>query len=64
MKNKLKILRAMHDMTQEELAKKVGVTRQTINAIEKDRYNPSLDVAFKLAQLFESKIEEIFIYER
>lgn len=49
-------------MTQEYLARKVGVTRQTINAIEKGKYNPSLDLAFKLANLFELKIEELFAY--
>lgn len=49
-------------MTQEELARKVGVTRQTINAIEKGKYNPSLDLAFKLAELFDMKIEELFFY--
>ena len=63
MKNKLKVFRAMHDLTQEDLAKKVGVTRQTINAIEKRKYNPSLELAFKLAKLFDVKIEDIFIYE-
>jgi putative transcriptional regulator len=63
MKNKLKVFRAMHDLTQEDLAEKVGVTRQTINAIEKMKYNPSLELAFKLARLFEVKIEDIFIYE-
>ena len=63
MKNKLKVFRAMHDLTQEDLAEKVGVTRQTINAIEKRKYNPSLELAFKLAKLFEVKIEDIFIYE-
>jgi len=63
MKNKLKVFRAIHDLTQEDLAEKVGVTRQTINAIEKRKYNPSLDLAFKLAKLFEVKIEDIFIYE-
>jgi len=45
------------------LAEKVGVTRQTINAIEKRKYNPSLELAFKCAKLFEVKIEDIFIYE-
>ena len=63
MKNKLKIFRAIHDLTQEDLALKVGVTRQTINAIEKGKYNPSLELAFKLARLFEVKIEDIFISE-
>jgi len=63
MKNKLKVFRAMQDLTQEDLAEKVGVTRQTINAIEKRKYNPSLELAFKLARLFDVKIEDIFVYE-
>jgi putative transcriptional regulator len=62
MKNSLKIQRVIKDMTQEDLARKVGVTRQTINAIEKEKYNPSLDLAFKLAKLFDMTIEELFIY--
>ena len=53
----------MHDLTQEDLAEKVKVTRQTINAIEKGKYLPSLDLAFKLSQLFEVKIEDIFYEE-
>ena len=63
MKNKLKVFRAIHDLTQEDLAEKLGVTRQTINAIEKQRYNPSLELAFKLADFFEVTIEELFIYQ-
>lgn len=63
MKNKLKIYRAMQDMTQEELAKKLGVTRQTIIAIEKSKYDPSLILAFKIAKFFEVNIEDVFIYE-
>ena len=63
MKNKLKVFRAIHDLTQEDLALKVGVTRQTINAIEKGKYNPSLELAFKLAKLFEVKIEDVFSFE-
>ena len=61
MKNRLKVFRAMHDLTQEDLAEKLGVTRQTINAIEKLRYNPSLELAFKLADFFGVTIEELFI---
>jgi putative transcriptional regulator len=61
MKNRLKVFRAMHDLTQEDLAEKLGVTRQTINAIEKQRYNPSLELAFKLADFFGVTIEELFI---
>ncbi len=63
MKNKLKIYRAMQDLTQEKLAKELGVTRQTIIAIEKDKYDPSLILAFKIAKFFEVNIEDVFIYE-
>ena len=63
-KNKIKVFRAMHDMTQEDLASKVGVTRQTILAIEKNKYVPSLKLAFKIARYFHTKIEDIFIYDR
>jgi putative transcriptional regulator len=62
MKNNIKVQRVMKDLTQEEVARKVGVTRQTINAIEKGKYNPSLDLAFKLSELFDQKIEELFYY--
>ncbi len=63
MKNKLKVFRAMHDITQEELAKEIEVTRQTIIAIEKEKYDPSLILAYKMAKYFKVPIEEIFIYE-
>ena len=63
MKNTLKVQRAIHDLTQDDLAKKVDVTRQTINSIETQKYDPSLSLAFKLARLFNVKIEELFIYE-
>lgn len=63
MKNNIKVYRAMHDLTQENLAEKVGVTRQTIHAIEKGKYDPSLELAFKLARLFGVRIEDIFLYE-
>jgi len=62
--NKLKVLRAEHDLTQEQLAAKVGVTRQTIISIEKGKYIPSLELAFKLTKLFNKKIEEVFKYEK
>jgi len=62
MKNKIKVYRAMHDLTQEDLARKIGVTRQTILAIEKGRYVPSLDLAFRIARHFGVNIEEIFSY--
>lgn len=61
MKNRLKVLRAERDWTQAHLAQKLGVSRQTIHAIEKEKYDPSLPLAFKLARLFEQPIEEIFI---
>ena len=62
MKNKIKVFRAMHDLTQEDLARAIGVTRQTILAIEKERYVPSLDLAFRIARHFKVNIEEIFLY--
>ena len=63
MKTKLKVFRAMRDLTQEALAKKIGVTRQTVIAIEGGNYNPSLELAFKLARFFDVNIEDIFVYE-
>jgi putative transcriptional regulator len=63
MKNKLKVFRAMHDLTQEQLADKVGVSRQTVIAIETDKYLPSLGLAFKIARLFKVKVEDIFTYD-
>ncbi|MEN6444154.1 MAG: helix-turn-helix transcriptional regulator [Methanoregula sp.] len=62
MKNKIKVYRAMHDMTQEDLAKVIGVTRQTILAIEKGKYVPSLDLAFKIARHFNVTVEDVFQY--
>ncbi len=53
----------MHDLTQEALANELGVTRQTILAIEKGKYDPSLDLAFKIARYFEVSIDQIFIYD-
>jgi len=63
MKNKIKVFRAMHDLTQEDLAQTIGVTRQTILAIEKGKYVPSLDLAFKIARHFQVNVEEVFQYE-
>lgn len=60
MKNRLKVLRAEHDMTQADLAKKLDVSRQTINAIETGKYDPSLPLAFKISRLFGQSIEDIF----
>ena len=62
MKNRIKVLRAMHDLTQDALAQQLGVTRQTILAIEKGKYDPSLDLAFKIARYFNVSIEEVFAY--
>lgn len=62
-KNKLKVYRAMHELTQEQLADKIGVTRQTVIAIENDKYLPSLGLAFRIAKLFQIPIENIFLYE-
>ena len=61
--NKLKVYRAMYDLTQEMLAKKLQVTRQTIISIEKGQYDPSLQLAFKIANLFSVKTEDAFISE-
>lgn len=60
MKNRLKVLRAERNWTQADLANALAVSRQTINAIEKGKFDPSLPLAFKAAQLFELKIEDIF----
>lgn len=63
MKNKLKVLRAERDWTQEDLAGKLGVTRQAIIAIEREKYDPSLPLAFRIARLFGRPLEEIFLFE-
>jgi putative transcriptional regulator len=60
MKNRLKVLRAERDWTQADLAGYLGVSRQTINAIEKGKFDPSLPLAFKVSRLFKMTIEEIF----
>ncbi len=60
MKNRLKVLRAERDLSQAQLAELLDVSRQTINAIETGKYDPSLPLAFKIAALFEQKIEDIF----
>ena len=61
MKNSLKALRAEWGWSQADLAEKLGVSRQTVNAIETGKYDPSLPLAFKIAELFDRKIEELFI---
>ena len=63
MENNLRVLRAIKNISQEQLADELGVTRQTIHAVENDKYNPSLDLAFKIAKFFEKNIEEVFIYK-
>ena len=60
MKNRLKVLRAEQNLTQAKLAELLDVSRQTINAIEKGKFDPSLPLAFNAARLFELKIEDIF----
>lgn len=64
MRNKLKAYRAMHNLTQEQLAEKIGVTRQTVIAIESNKYLPSLGLAFKIANVFDVRVEEIFINDQ
>ena len=61
MKSRLKVLRAERDWTQADLANRLEVSRQTINAIETGKYDPSLPLAFKIARLFELPIEDIFV---
>ncbi|HIH75957.1 MAG TPA: helix-turn-helix transcriptional regulator [Methanomassiliicoccales archaeon] len=63
MKNRLRVYRTMTNLTQGELAEKLGVTRQTVIAIEKERYDPSLELAFRMAKFFRVSIEDIFQYE-
>ncbi len=63
MKNVLKIQRAIKDLTQEALAKKIGVSRQTINSIEKNRYVPSTILALKLSEVFGKNVNELFELE-
>ena len=60
-KNRLRVLRAERNWSQEQLAERLDVSRQTVNAIETGRYDPSLPLAFKIASVFSSRIEEIFL---
>ena len=62
-KTRLRVLRAEREWSQARLAAEVGVTRQTINSVEKLRYNPNLRLAFKIARAFGKRIVEVFIYE-
>jgi putative transcriptional regulator len=63
MNNRIRELRARHNLTQIDLARKVGVRRETIIFLEKGKYNPSLKLAYDIANIFNMKIEEIFIFE-
>ena len=62
MQNNVEKMRKVRDLSQEQLGEALGVSRQTIISIEKGKYNPSLDLAFRMARFFETPIEEIFIY--
>jgi putative transcriptional regulator len=64
LKNILKKLRDQHGLTQDELAERAGVSRQTIISLEKGKYDPSIKLAFKLSHILDAAIENIFIYER
>lgn len=63
MKNRLRVYRTMTNLTQGELAEKLGITRQTVIAIEKERYDPSLELALKMSKFFRVSIEDIFQYD-
>ncbi|AAB89470.1 MULTISPECIES: helix-turn-helix transcriptional regulator [Archaeoglobus] len=63
MRTRIREFRAKYGMTQEELAKKVGVRRETIVFLEKGKYNPSLRLAYKIARVFNARIEDLFIFD-
>jgi putative transcriptional regulator len=63
MRTRIKELRARYDLTQEELANRVGVRRETILFLEKGKYNPSLKLAYDIAKVLKSRIEEVFIFD-
>ena len=63
MHNRIKELRARHNLTQDDLARRVGVRRETIVFLEKGKYNPSLKLAYDIASTFKEKIEEVFIFK-
>ena len=63
MKNRVKELRYKRKITQEELAELIGISRQAINAIEKEKFDPSLPTAFKMAKFFDLSIEKIFLFK-
>ena len=60
MKNKIKVLRAEHDWSQQALANKLGVSRQAVNAVERGKHDPSLQLAFDIAEQFGHRIEDVF----
>lgn len=64
MKNRVREFRKNQTLTQEELAELIGISRQAINAIEKEKFDPSLPTAFKMANLFKSSIEELFLFSK
>lgn len=64
MTNNLKVQRAIHNMTQADVAEKIGVSRQTINAMEKGKYVPSTVLALKLSKLFDTPVEQLFTLEK
>ena len=64
MQNRIKELRARHHLTQQQLAEKVGVRRETIVFLEMGKYNPSLKLAWQIAQLFQCPIEEVFLFDQ
>ena len=64
MTNRIKELRARDSLTQSDLARKVGVRRETIVFLEKDKYNPSLKLAYDIAQEFKMRIEEVFVFDK
>lgn len=63
MRNRIKELRTEYGMTQEQLAEAIGVSRQSVIAIENLKYNPSLELAYKISKTFQKSIEEVFIFE-
>lgn len=63
MNNRLRALRSTQDWSQAELARRLGVSRQTVNALERGKYDPSLPLAFKIARLFDKAIEDVFLAE-
>jgi putative transcriptional regulator len=63
MKNNLRVYRALTNMTQAELAEKIGVSRQTIICIENEKFDPSLIVAFKISRFFKVRIEDVFLFD-